>query len=159
MNQYAPSVEGWARASITIAAPRHVVMRVIADFAAYPSWASMHSVEILGELGADGRARLVRFDINAGIFREQVLLRYDWDGDERARWQLAAPGTVVSAMSGSYLLADRGDSTEVTFELAISARFPLPGTLRRQAEQTVIDTALKGLRSRVLARYPVTAGE
>ena len=128
-------------------------MTVIADFAAYPSWASMHSVEILGERGADGRARLVRFDVNAGIFREQVVLRYEWDGDELVRWQLAAPGPVVSAMSGSYLLTDRGDGTEVTFELAISARFPLPGMLRHRAEQTVIHTALNGLRSRVLALH------
>jgi hypothetical protein len=128
-------------------------MTVIADFAAYPAWASMHSVEILGELGADGRARLVRFDVNAGIFREQVVLRYEWDGDELVRWQLAAPGSVVSAMSGSYRLTDRGDGTDVTFELAISARFPMPGIFRRRAEQTVIDTALNGLRSRVLALH------
>jgi hypothetical protein len=144
-------MEGWARSTITIAAPRQLVMTVIADFAAYPTWASMHSVEIIGELGADGRARLVRFDVNAGIFREQVLLRYEWNGDELVRWQLAAPGSIVSAMSGSYLLAEAGDATEVTFELAISARFPLPAMLRRHAEQTVIDTALKGLQSRVLA--------
>jgi hypothetical protein len=144
-------MEGWARSTITIAAPRQLVMTVIADFAAYPTWASMHSVEIIGELGADGRARLVRFDVNAGIFREQVLLRYEWNGDELVRWQLAAPGSIVSAMSGSYLLAEADDGTQVTFELAISARFPLPAMLRRHAEQTVIDTALKGLQSRVLA--------
>lgn len=144
-------MEGWARATITIAAPRHVVMRVIADFSAYPAWASMHSVEIIGELGPDGRAQLVRFDVNAGIFREQLVVRYEWDGDERVQWQLAAGGSVVTAMSGSYILADQGDSTEVTFELAISARFPMPGIVRQKAEQTVIDTALKGLRSRVLA--------
>jgi polyketide cyclase/dehydrase/lipid transport protein len=146
-------MEGWARSTITIAASPHFVMTVIADFPAYPSWASMHSVEILGELGADGRAQLVRFDVNAGIFRELLVLRYEWNGDELVRWQLAAPGSVVSAMSGSYQLADRGDGTEVTFELAISARFPLPGLLRRRAEQTVIDTALYGLRSRVLALH------
>lgn len=146
-------MEGWARSTITIAAPRHLVMTVIADFAAYPSWASMHSVEILGELGSDGRARLVRFDVNAGVFREQLVLRYEWDGNELVRWQLAVPGSVVSAMSGSYLLAERDDGTEVTFELAISARFPLPRMLRRQAEQTVVDTALKSLRSRVLALH------
>jgi hypothetical protein len=146
-------MEGWARSTITIAASRHFVMTVIADFTAYPSWASMHSVEIIGELGADGRARLVRFDVNAGIFRELLVLRYEWSGDELVRWELAAPGSVVSAMSGSYQLTDRADGTEVTFELAISARFPLPGMLRRRAEQTVIDTALKGLRSRVLALH------
>ncbi|HUA41848.1 MAG TPA: SRPBCC family protein [Streptosporangiaceae bacterium] len=144
-------MDGSARSTITIPAPRHFVMTVIADFSAYPAWASMHSVEIIGELGADGRARLVRFDVNAGIFREQLVLQYEWNGDELVRWQLAAPGPVVSAMSGSYLLADRGERTDVTFELAISARFPLPGMLRRRAEQMVIDTALGSLRSRVLA--------
>jgi len=146
-------MEGWARSTITIAAPRHLVMTVIADFPAYPSWASMHSVEILGELGTDGRARLVRFDVNAGIFSEQVVLRYEWNGDELVRWELAAPGSVVSAMSGSYELTDHGDGTAVAFEMAISARFPLPGMLRRRAEQSVIDTALNGLRSRVLALH------
>src|SRR5262249_26405735 len=31
-------MDGWARSTITIAAPRHLVMTVIADFAAYPAW-------------------------------------------------------------------------------------------------------------------------
>ena len=30
-------------------------MSVIADFAAYPSWAGLHSAEVLGEPGPDGR--------------------------------------------------------------------------------------------------------
>jgi Polyketide cyclase / dehydrase and lipid transport len=126
-------------------------MSVIADFAAYPAWASMHSAEVLGEPGADGRAQLVRFEVDAGIFREKFVLRYEWDGDARVRWHLAEPGSVISAMSGAYILADRAAGTEVTFELTIAARFPMPAMLRRRAEQTVVDTALKGLRSRVRA--------
>ncbi len=144
-------MEGRTTSTIMIPAPRNVVMSVIADFAAYPAWASMHSAEVLGELGADGRAQLVRFEVDAGIFRERFVLRYEWDGDERVRWHLAEPGSVISAMSGAYILAERAAGTEVTFELAIAARFPMPVMLRRRAEQTVVDTALRGLRSRVQA--------
>jgi hypothetical protein len=144
-------MEGRATSAIVITSPRGAIMSVIADFAGYPAWASMHSAEVLGEPGADGRAQLVRFEVNAGIFREQFVLRYEWDGDARVRWHLAEPGSVISALSGAYILADRAAGTEVTFELAIAARFPMPAMLRQRAEQTVVDTALKGLRSRVQA--------
>ena len=60
-------------ASITVAAPRADVMAVIADFAAYPEWAS------------------------------------------------------------------------------VDVRVPMPGMLKRRAEKTIIDTALKGLRHRAEA--------
>ena len=144
-------MEGRTASTIMIPAPRNVVMSVIADFGAYPAWASMHSAEVLGELGAGGRAQLVRFEVDAGIFRERFVRRYEWDGDARVRWQLAEPSSVISAMSGAYVLAQRAAGTEVTFELVIAARFPMPVMLRRRAEQTVVDTALKGLRSRVKA--------
>jgi hypothetical protein len=51
-------------------------------------------------------------------------------------------------MSGGYQLADRGDSTEVTYELAVGIKIPMIGMLKRRAEKTIIDTALKGLKSR-----------
>jgi hypothetical protein len=142
-------MDGWTTSAIMIAAPRTVVMNVIADFAAYPDWASMHSAEVLGEPDANGRARLVRFEIDAGIWREKFVLRYQWNGDERVSWELAEQGPVITAMSGAYILADRRGTTEVTFQLSISARIPMPGVLRRKAERTVVETALHGLESRV----------
>jgi hypothetical protein len=137
--------------AIMIAAPRNTVMSVIADFAAYPDWAGVHSAEVLGEPGTDGRARTVRFELAAGIIKDRFVLGYEWDGDDQARWEIAEPGSVISAMSGAYILADRGDGTEVTFELAVGVRIPMIGMLRRRVEKTVIDTALKGLKSRVEA--------
>jgi hypothetical protein len=142
-------MDGRTTSAIMIAAPRNVVMNVIADFAAYPDWASMHSAEVVGELDANGRARLVRFEVDAGLWREKFVLRYQWDGDDRVSWELAEQGPVIIAMSGAYMLADRRGTTEVTFELSISARIPMPGMLRRKAERTVIETALHGLESRV----------
>src|SRR6266566_6890710 len=137
---------------IMIAAPRVAVMAVIADFAAYPKWASaVRAAEVLGEEPAD-RASQVRFTLDAGVVKDTYVLGYDWDGDAGVRWHLAEPGTVISAMDGGYLLADQGEATEATYELAVDLRIPMPGPLKRRAEKTIIDTALKGLKNRVESR-------
>jgi hypothetical protein len=39
----------------------------------------------------------------------------------------------------------------VTFELTVGVRIPVIGMLKRRAEKTIIDTALKGLKLRVEA--------
>ena len=44
--------------------------------------------------------------------------------------------------------ADSGSGTNVTYELTIGLRLPMLGMLKRRAEKTIIDTALKGLKSR-----------
>jgi hypothetical protein len=133
--------------SIVIGMPRKDVMAAIADFAAYPEWATgVRSVEVLSSAG--GRAATVRFTLDAGVIKDSYVLGYDWDGDARVRWNLAEPGSVISEMSGGYELADRGDGTEVTYELAVGIKVPMPGILKRRAEKTIIDTALKGLKSR-----------
>jgi Polyketide cyclase / dehydrase and lipid transport len=133
--------------SIVVGQPRKDVMAVIADFAAYPEWATgVRGAEVLSS--ADGRATRVRFTLDAGVIKDSYVLGYDWDGDARVHWDLAEPGSVISEMSGGYELTDRGDRTEVTYELTVGIKIPLPGMLKRRAEKTIIDTALKGLKSR-----------
>ncbi len=133
---------------LTIAAPRTMVMGVIADFAAYPQWASgVRAAEVVAP-GSGGRAAQVRFTLDAGLIRDTYVLGYEWDGDTGVRWGLAEPGSTISEMSGAYLLAEHGTGTDVTYELAVSIRVPMPGMLKRRAEKTIIGTALKGLRSR-----------
>lgn len=142
--------------TIMIAAPRATVMTVIADFAAYPSWAGVRSAEVVGEPDAGGRARMARFELDAGIIKDRFVLGYQWDGDERVRWELAGHGSVISAMSGAYVLADRGGGTEVCFELTVGIRIPVSGVLRRRAEKAIIDTALMG--TQVVSIQPMHAG-
>ena len=133
--------------SIVIGMPPKDIMAVIADFAAYPEWATgVRSTEVLAM--AEGRPATVRFTLDAGVIKDSYVLGYDWDADTRVRWNLDEPGSVISEMSGGYELADRGDSTEETYELAVGIREPMPGILKRRAEKTIIDTALKGLKSR-----------
>lgn len=136
------------RSSITIAALPPAVMAVIADFASYPQWASAVRAAEVVEDGDDGRARRVRFRLDAGPVKDTYVLGYDWNGDTGVRWQLAEPGAMVSGMSGGYLLAGRGGGTEVTYDLTVDVRIPMPGLLKRRAEKMIIDTALKGLKNR-----------
>jgi len=138
-------------ASICVAAPRADVMAVIADFGSYPEWAAaVRSAEII-DRDQGGRATQVRFRLDAGVIKDSYVLAYDWDGDNSVRWDLAEPGSVITALSGGYLLAEAEAGTEVTYDLAVDVRVPMPGMLKRRAEKTIIDTALKGLRDRAEA--------
>ena len=125
---------------------------MIADFASYPEWASaVRSAEVVGR-GSDGRASRVRFQLDAGVIKDSYVLSYDWDDDAGVRWDLAEPGSVITALSGGYLLADADGATKVTYDLAVDVRIPMPGMLKRRAEKTIIDTALRGLKDRAEAR-------
>jgi hypothetical protein len=135
--------------AITTSAPRGTVMAVIADFAAYPDWATGVTAAEVVEDGDGSRPRRVRFVLNAGPIRDSYVLAYEWDGDAAVRWQLAEPGTMVTEMSGAYRLTDDGPGTKVSYELAVGTRVPMIGLLKRRAEKTIIDTALRGLKSRV----------
>jgi ribosome-associated toxin RatA of RatAB toxin-antitoxin module len=135
--------------TMTIEAPRSVIMAVIADFGAYPQWASgIRAAEVL-QKGPAGLAERVRFTIDAGVIKDSYVLSYLWQGDEQVEWELAERGTAVSEMSGAYRLDESGDGTRVTYELAVGLAIPMIGMLKRRAEKTIIDTALKGLRTRV----------
>ena len=134
--------------SITIDAAPADVMAVIADFGAYPQWASaVRAAETLKQ-DASGRASQVRFTLDAGLIKDTYVLGYDWDGNAGVRWHLAEPGSVISGMSGGYALAERAGATEAIYDLAVDLRVPMPGLLKRRAEKTIIDTALKGLKNR-----------
>src|SRR5260221_3595627 len=130
--------------TMTIDAPRSVVMAVIADFAAYPQWATgVRSAEVL-QAGQDGRAEHVRFTIDAGVIKDSYTLGYTWQGDEQVRWDLVQRGTAISEMSGAYRLDESGTATMVTYELAVSLAIPMIGMLKRRGREKNIDNAKKG---------------
>ena len=134
--------------TMTIDAPRSVIMAVIADFPAYPQWASgIRSADVV-QSEPDGRPQRVRFTLDAGIIRDSYALAYAWHGDDRVTWTLAERGSMISEMSGAYLLEESATGTKVTYELAVGLAVPMIGIMKRRAEKTIIDTALKGLRSR-----------
>jgi len=135
--------------SIRVAAPTTDVMSVIADFPRYPEWATaLKAAEVVAD-GPDGRASQVRFTLDAGLIRDTYVLAYRWDGDDAVSWQLAEPGAVIAEMTGGYRVTPgTGRGTEVSYELTVDVKIPMPGVLKRRAEKIIIDTALRGLKTR-----------
>jgi hypothetical protein len=137
---------------IVIDAPSHRIMGVIADFAAYPVWATgVKSADVV-DAGAGDRARQVHFVLDAAPIRDEYDLAYIWDGDRSVSWCLAEAGSMLRSMDGAYVLDPLdGDRTRVTYQLAVDVSIPLLGMLKRKAEKVIIDTALKGLKKQVEA--------
>lgn len=134
--------------SILVEAPPTAVMAVIADFAAYPSWAKgVTRAEVLGT-GADGLPERVTFSLDVPPIKDEYTLAYTWDGDRAVRWTLVE-ARMLRALDGAYLLRDLGGRTEVTYELTLDLAIPLIGMLKRKGEKILIDTALRGLKTRV----------
>jgi len=137
-----------ASSSITIDAEKAAVMAVIADFDAYPEWASMIKNVSVDETDAEGRGTQVTYTMDAGMLSDTYTLAYDWHGDDRLDWSLVKSKTMKS-QKGSYILEDAGGSTNVTYQLAVELNIPVLGMLKRRGEKMIIDTALKGLKKRV----------
>lgn len=134
--------------SITVDAPAHEVMAVIADFGAYPQWAKGVTVAEVRSTYDDGRAREVFFALDVSPIKDEYTLAYDWDGDREVTWSLVE-GKMLRALDGAYELRERGGSTEVTYRLALDLSIPLIGMIKRKGEKMLIDAALKGLKARV----------
>lgn len=138
--------------SIVIDAPPGAVLDVIADFPAYPTWATeVTTVTVLSEEG-DGWADQVEFTLDAGVIKDTYTLDYDWevseDGTGVVSWGLVK-ANVLKAMNGSYTLACEGAGTRVTYRLNVDLRIPMLGMLKRKAEKVIVDTALTELKKRV----------
>jgi ribosome-associated toxin RatA of RatAB toxin-antitoxin module len=137
------------RASIDIAGEPPKVMAVIADVSAYPSWSDgVRSVDVLESHG--DRPSRVRFSVESGPIKDTYELAYQWDGDSQVTWHLVSAG-LLRSMDGSYSLTPVGSRTLVEYSLAVELTVPMPGLLRRRAEKSIVDTALRGLKQRVEA--------
>lgn len=135
--------------SIVIDAAPADVMAVIADFPAYPSWAKgVKTSDVLAVLPG-GRAEQVYFELDVSPIKDEYTLAYVWDDDREVTWTLVE-GKMLKSLDGAYTLHDLGQgSTEVTYRLALDVSIPLIGLLKRKGEKILIETALKGLKTRV----------
>ena len=135
--------------SIVVDAAPSLVMGVIADFEAYPTWAKgVTTAEVLSSYD-EGRAERVFFKLDVSPIKDEYTLAYVWSGDQQVTWTLDE-GKMLRALDGAYVLTDLGNgSTDVTYRLALDVSIPLIGMLKRKGEKILIDAALKGLKKRV----------
>ena len=137
---------GQTSSSVVVDARPDEVLAVIADFDAYPTWVdSLERATVLRR--TDGRADEVEMVLSHPLFSDTYVLGYAWSPD-RVSWHLVRGGR-LTAMDGSYVLAPEGGTTTVTYTLAVDTSLPMIGPLRRKAERTIVDGALRGLKRRV----------
>lgn len=144
------------QAETVVAAPPAEVFEIIADIERYPEWAEgIVAARVLDEdLGEDELPTSAEFRLRSGPLDETYRVDYTWELADDATgvvsWQLTS-GTALTALTGSYTLAAADGatpSTRVVYRLEVGLRIPLPGPLRRQAERTIVRSALDGLARR-----------
>lgn len=132
--------------STTVKAPVDVVMDVINDLEAYPSWAEgVEKVEIL-ERDAEGRPAKASFEIDAKVLQVSYTLAYTY-GDNEVSWVLVE-GDQLRQLDGSYVAVPQGDSTHLTYSLEADIDLPLPGFMKKRGAKQILDTGLSGVRKR-----------
>ena len=137
-----------ASSSITIDAPAEKVLAVISDLHAYPEWTGqIKSAEVL-DTYPDGRPKRATFSMNASGFSDDYTLDYTYAPDA-VSWTLTAPTKLQKSQEGSYRLADKGGSTEVTYLLTLESKIPMIGPMKRKANKMIIEAALSELKKRV----------
>ena len=133
---------------VVIEATPDEIMDVLFDLESLPEWSSVHrEVDVL-ERDDRGHPRRSRQVVKlVGVSDEQELA-YTVHEDG-VSWSLIN-AKQQRAQEGRYTLTPEGDATRVRFELTVDLLMPVPGFLVRKGAKSLMDTATKGLRKRVL---------
>jgi carbon monoxide dehydrogenase subunit G len=140
-----------AEGSIEIDAPLVDVMEVIEDYESYPDWADVDAVEVR-ERGEGGRATEVFFAVDVPVLgTASYVLRYQYaPGDTGVSWVTTEARGTVREIRGEYLLDEREDgTTKVTYRLGVELGVLVPGFIRTEGANRVIENALERLKRRV----------
>ena len=135
--------------TVNIAATADAVRAVLFDIANYPSWSSSFKSVTVLESDGQGRPTQVQMGVDAGALKDKTTLNYDWAAaPDRLDFSLE-DADLLTEMSGSYIVKDNGDETEITFELTVALSMPVPEMMRVKAEKSTIDLALKQLKEKL----------
>lgn len=133
---------------IFIDAPAAAIMDVIADLEKYPEWSDgVRKIDVLTAF-EDGRPETARWTVDAGPIKDVYDLEYAWNDNQSVSWRLTQ-GQMLKVDDGTYTLDEEGDRTRVSYELHVELSIPMLGAMKRKAERSIVDTALKGLKARV----------
>lgn len=129
------------------------IMEVINDYDAYPEWATGVKKAEVNKRDAQGRPTEVAFEVSQMGVTAEYTLTYEYEPDDGGvSWVTQTAAGVVKDITGEYVLEPSGNGTKVTYRTSIETAIPLMGFMKRQAEKTIIGTALDGLKERVEGR-------
>jgi ribosome-associated toxin RatA of RatAB toxin-antitoxin module len=123
---------------------------VLTDFDRYPEWAADIKAVTVAERDDRGRAVIVTFRAAAFGRSTSYTLHYDYTGAPGALSWVQTDGDLTRRLDGAYRLEPAGeDGTDITYDLVVDLKVPLPGFVKRRAEGRIMGTALRELKARV----------
>ena len=127
--------------TITTSAPMERVWEIATDFERYPEWAKDVKEATIRTRDEQDRAIEVEFRTSALGRSTHYTLSYDYSNAPRVLgWHLLR-GDIMRSIDGAYHFADTGaEGTEIRYDLAIDLVVPLPGFVKRRAEQRILNT-------------------
>lgn len=127
--------------TITTAAPMARVWEIATDFERYPEWAKDVKEATIRTRDDQGRAVEVEFRTSALGRSTHYTLSYDYSSAPGVLGWHMLRGDIMRAIDGAYRLAETADGgTEIRYDLAIELVVPLPGFVKRRAEQRILNT-------------------
>lgn len=140
-------------ASVLVNAPIETCYAIGIDVGTYPEWVDdLRSVEILTTDDQD-RPSTVRFEAEALGRMTSYVLAYDLSrGPEILAWSLVS-GDLTREIEGCYRFEDGTEdpaqpATVVHYDLTIDLAVPLPGFVKRRAEDKIVRSALDRFKAR-----------
>jgi hypothetical protein len=130
-----------------INAPLQKCLDVACDFERYPDWAKDVKEAVVRGRDASGRVELVEFRASALGRSTRYTLKYDYsEYPNRLSWHLV-DGDIMRSIDGAYSFVEVDGGTQVFYEIEVELVIPLPGFVKRRAEQRILDT-VKELKTR-----------
>lgn len=144
----------YTEGSIVVGASAGDVMDVVTNYEAYPEWNEVESVDVLRR-GEGGRATEVAFRVNVPVLgKAEYTLSYAYaPADDGLSWTTTEARGAVRDIRGEYLLHELDDgTTKVTYRLAVDLAVLVPGFIRNEGAERIIENALRRLKQRVESR-------
>jgi ribosome-associated toxin RatA of RatAB toxin-antitoxin module len=125
--------------SLEISAPVRVCFDIAADVERAPEWQGAMKSAMAREYDDQGRPVLVDVQIDSGVSKEKMLLRFEYDEPHGMTWTRESGD--LKSLVGSWRFEDLGDDrTRATYSLEIGlprALALLRKTIKGPAEQKV----------------------
>jgi ribosome-associated toxin RatA of RatAB toxin-antitoxin module len=119
----------------------------VVDFESYAKWAT--DIKEVSVVRRDESGRALSVTFRAGAFGRSTTYTLDYDyatAPETLSWVLSE-GDLTTRLDGSYRFRSTSEGeTEVSYDLYVDLRVPIPGFVKRRAEGRITHIALKELK-------------
>jgi uncharacterized membrane protein len=141
-----------SKSLISIDAPIEAVQKALFELDKYPEWSSQ--IKSAEALAHDEQCRItkVKMSIDAGMMKDRPVLDYDWSQAPNTLSFSLDEADLLTSMDGVYTITSiDADTTEVSYQLAVTVSMNIPAMMRQKAEKATIDAALAQLKSHLEA--------